>query len=611
MTATTKGGTKPLASAEHVAGGQRSGELAPLLPSSLPVPASSKPQRSVIVSVCSFILATEFCVCLAGATLTGSLPIFFRKRMGLDNVLSTELNNVLLSLSNLTPIVGAYLADKHFGRFHTIGISSIVYLLGLALCTLAATPRFASLPLFMVGLYGGVAFGGGGIKPNVVVLGADQFNTDIPAQRREKASFFNWFYWSINIGSFLSYSVLSNVAVNGAPPFVPEELGFAFAFGCATLAFFIGVAVFYSGQSRYRRLPPKGSALGNFFAVLLEAGRRTAKGKLVLTACAAFIPGIVLTTLSYFVTASPWHMTLALGGASSVVFATVVLIVTGTSTSWLMLSARRHGGSHTVSHVEDVRQVMRLMPYLSIMIIFWAAFGQMKSNFLLQGCQMDLRISTGASSGRPTMVSSAMLSVLNSGSILVFIPVFDRVLYPAVTRLGIYPSLLRKMGSGLVVAASAMLFAGLLEKERKRRSAVEGVFSNCASGNEALPMADLSVWWQTPQYLLIGISEILTSITSYDLFYSEVPESMRSACQALNLLSSTFGYIVAGALNSIFAAWVTTDLNDGHLENIFFALSLLVLSSLGAFLYVTQFFEYSVPTPLENDSRDSFISGQR
>ncbi|GLD97167.1 hypothetical protein PINS_up005850 [Pythium insidiosum] len=382
-------------------GVQRAGELAPLLPATLPTPDTTKPQRSVIVSVCSFILATEFCVCLAGATLTGSLPIFFRKRMGLDNVLSTELNNVLLSLSNLTPIVGAYLADKHFGRFHTIGISSIVYLLGLALCTLAATPRFASLPLFMVGLYGGVAFGGGGIKPNVVVLGADQFNTDIPAQRREKASFFNWFYWSINIGSFLSYSVLSNVAVNGAPPLVPEELGFAVAFGCATLAFFIGVAVFYSGQSRYRRLPPKGSALGDFFSVLLEAGRRTAKGKLVLTACAAFLPGIVLTTLSYFVTTSPRHMALALAGASSVVFATVVLIVTGTSTTWLTLAARRHGGTHSVSHVEDVRQVMRLMPYLSIMIIFWAAFGQMKSNFLLQGCQMDLPHSHDRDLGAP------------------------------------------------------------------------------------------------------------------------------------------------------------------------------------------------------------------
>ena len=31
-----------------------------------------------------------------------------------------------------------------------------------------------------------------------------------------------------------------------------------------------------------------------------------------------------------------------------------------------------------------------------------------------------------------------------------------------------------------------------------------------------------SVWYQIPQYLLIGIGEILTAITTYDLFYSQV-----------------------------------------------------------------------------------------
>jgi peptide/histidine transporter 3/4 len=83
------------------------------------------------------------------------------------------------------------------------------------------------------------------------------------------------------------------------------------------------------------------------------------------------------------------------------------------------------------------------------------------------------------------------------------------------------------------------------------------------------------------------------SFAAYDLFYSEVPENMRSACQALNLLTTTLGYIVAGAINSIFSFWITTDLNHGHLEHIFRILAALLAASLAVFLYISQSFEYS------------------
>ncbi|GLE08538.1 hypothetical protein PINS_up019785 [Pythium insidiosum] len=83
------------------------------------------------------------------------------------------------------------------------------------------------------------------------------------------------------------------------------------SFFIPSAVFVVAFFVFYCGKDRYRRVPPKGSALSTFFAVLFEAGRHSRRGKLVLSGGFAFIPGIVLTTVSYFVTDPVWHMIFA------------------------------------------------------------------------------------------------------------------------------------------------------------------------------------------------------------------------------------------------------------------------------------------------------------
>ena len=63
-------------------------EAEPPIPVRLPdAPAGGRRKyKSVIVSVCSFILVTEFCERLAYYGLSGSLPIFFTKQLGLTKV---------------------------------------------------------------------------------------------------------------------------------------------------------------------------------------------------------------------------------------------------------------------------------------------------------------------------------------------------------------------------------------------------------------------------------------------------------------------------------------------------------------------------------------------
>jgi dipeptide/tripeptide permease len=58
-----------------------------------------------------------------------------------------------------------------------------------------------------------IAVGTGGIKPNVSSFGADQFDDTIREERKQKQSFFNWFYFSINVGSLIAVTVIVKIQV--------------------------------------------------------------------------------------------------------------------------------------------------------------------------------------------------------------------------------------------------------------------------------------------------------------------------------------------------------------------------------------------------------------
>lgn len=55
------------------------------------------------------------------------------------------------------------------------------------------------------------------------------------------------------------------------------------------------------------------------------------------------------------------------------------------------------------------------------------------------------------------------------------------------------------------------------------------------------PCSNLNLQFQAVSYILVGLAEVCTAITYYDLFYTEVPASMRSVCQAINMLTTSFG----------------------------------------------------------------------
>lgn len=95
-----------------------------------------------------------------------------------------------------------------------------------------------------------IALGTGGIKPCVSSFGADQFDEADDNEKKKKSSFFNWFYFSINIGALIASSVLVWIQMN---------VGWGWGFGVPAVAMAIAVVFFFSGSTLYRLQKPGGS----------------------------------------------------------------------------------------------------------------------------------------------------------------------------------------------------------------------------------------------------------------------------------------------------------------------------------------------------------------
>lgn len=110
-----------------------------------------------------------------------------------------------------------------------------------------------------------IALGTGGIKPCVSSFGADQFDENDLNEKKRKASFFNWFYFSINIGALIASSVLVWIQTN---------VGWSWGFGIPAVFMAIAVVSFFSGTLLYRHQKPGGSPLTRIIQVIVASFRK-------------------------------------------------------------------------------------------------------------------------------------------------------------------------------------------------------------------------------------------------------------------------------------------------------------------------------------------------
>jgi POT family proton-dependent oligopeptide transporter len=344
---------------------------------------------------------------LTGVALKGGL--------GQSDDSATEIIHFFVFANYFMPLLGAWLADKIVGRYHTILWVSLFYCAGhgVLACSGLASDAHGRLLFLYAGL-ALIAFGSGGIKPSVSAFMGDQFK---PEQSHLLQKAYGAFYWAINLGSFFSFLVI---------PWIKDWHGYSLAFGVPGIFMAIATFIFWLGRKHYVRVPTsRETKSAGFFKVLWCVLQIRLK-----------IVGADVRILFLSKPASesePRHL--------------------GSYGKSFWDAAR---GRFSDKEIDAAKSVVPILMVFALIPIFFSLFDQTNSTWVLQGEKMVPARIIGLDIGAEQMQS------MNSLIVMVLVPLFTLGIYP---RIGRFASPLRRMSYGMFLAAGSYLVVAALQRQ--------------------------------------------------------------------------------------------------------------------------------------------------
>ncbi|KAJ0112296.1 hypothetical protein Patl1_01501 [Pistacia atlantica] len=230
----------------------------------------------------------------------------------------------------------------------------------------------------------------------------------------------------------------------------------------------------------------------------------------------------------------------------------------------------------TAAEVDETKTFLGLFPIFASTIMMNCCLAQLQTFSVQQGNIMNRTLNN-------FKIPTQSLSVFPLTIMLVSIPLYERFVHSFGSKVSPKYNIflpLKRIGLGLALASGSMAVAAVVEA--KRRSAT--------TQNDAA----LSVFWLVWQYLLLGISDMLTLGGMLEFFYSEAPDSMRSICTALSWCSTSMGFFISSVLVSFTnlvsgqfgQEWLGgNDLNRTRLDLFYALLSILNLLNFINYVY--------------------------
>lgn len=529
---------------------------------------------------CSFVVVYEVFERMAYYGISSNLVVYLTTKLHEGTVRSS--NNVTNWVGTIwmTPILGAYVADAHLGRYWTFLTASVIYLLGMSLLTLSVSLpalrpppckdansdncRKAStmqLAVFFGALYT-LAVGTGGTKPNISTIGADQFDDFHPKEKAHKLSFFNWWMFSIFFGTLFANTVLV---------YIQDNVGWALGYGLPTLGLLISVAIFLAGTPFYRHRLPTGSPFTRMAKVIVAALR---KSKVSVPSDPKELYEL---DLEEYAKGGKFRI----DSTPTLRFLNKAAVKTGRTDPWMLCS---------VTQVEETKQMLRMIPILIATFVPSTMIAQINTLFVKQGTTLDRQIGS-------FKIPPASLGGFVTLSMLVCVAIYDRFFVSIARKWTKNPrgiTLLQRMGIGLVFHIIIMIAASLIERHRLSVAREHGLVEN---GGQ-IP---LTIFILLPQFVLMGVADAFLEVAKLEFFYDQAPESMKSLGTSYSTTSLGIGNFLSSFLLSTVSditkkrghrGWILNNLNASRLDYYYAFFAILNFLNFIFFLIVNRLYVY-------------------
>lgn len=245
----------------------------------------------------------------------------------------------------------------------------------------------------------------------------------------------------------------------------------------------------------------------------------------------------------------------------------------------------------TVTEVEEVKMVLKLIPIWSTCILFWTVYSQMTTFTIEQATFMNRKIGS-------FVIPSGSFSAFLIITILLFTSLNEKLFVPLARKLthklqGF--TSLQRVGVGLIFSMAAMVAAAIIEKQR-RATAVQ-------------QSSKISAFWLVPQFFLVGAGEAFVYVGQLEFFIREAPERMKSMSTGLFLSTISMGFFVSSLLVSIVdkvsrKRWLRSNLNTGKLDHFYWLLAALGLLNFLVFVVFAMRHQYKVPQYICNGEKE-------